>query len=262
MEESLNCLRYANRAKNIQNHAVVNVDATSQLVSDLKLKVQRLAEDLIKARTGKIGECSIPMTVIQSLAKGGDVDEGIVGSTFTPGPSVSPSPRAALSDFTSPSKAKRSLFEPSTPAQLEAQKLKAENEAYRVQVEALSNGENTSDALQKAYVVKATEYEGEIARLKKALELADDRQGRTHHIEDGASIDRQQRSESPELSRLKTQMFGSMSQSNSLDAEMEAEERSVKDLSRKYLSRSIDDGDLMEDEEDIGDHDDDGTRRQ
>ncbi|OEU20759.1 kinesin-domain-containing protein, partial [Fragilariopsis cylindrus CCMP1102] len=32
MEETLNCLRYANRAKNIQNHAVVNVDATSQIV--------------------------------------------------------------------------------------------------------------------------------------------------------------------------------------------------------------------------------------
>eukprot|EP00536_Pseudo-nitzschia_multiseries_P000493 jgi/Psemu1/178938/e_gw1.6.175.1 len=32
MDETLNCLRYANRAKNIQNHAVVNLDATSQLV--------------------------------------------------------------------------------------------------------------------------------------------------------------------------------------------------------------------------------------
>eukprot|EP00957_Ditylum_brightwellii_P051570 3910865-Ditylum_brightwellii.AAC.1 len=36
LEESLNCLRYANRAKNIQNNAVVNVDAASRLVAELR----------------------------------------------------------------------------------------------------------------------------------------------------------------------------------------------------------------------------------
>eukprot|EP00978_Attheya_sp_CCMP212_P000419 scaffold848_cov54-Attheya_sp.AAC.5 len=38
LEESLNCLRYANRAKNIQNNAVVNVDAGSRVMSELRYK--------------------------------------------------------------------------------------------------------------------------------------------------------------------------------------------------------------------------------
>ena len=48
LEESLNCLRYANRAKNIQNNAVVNVDAGSRLVSELRQQVQALATDLLR----------------------------------------------------------------------------------------------------------------------------------------------------------------------------------------------------------------------
>jgi hypothetical protein len=38
MDETLNCLRYANRVKNIQNNAIVNVDASSQLLTELKGK--------------------------------------------------------------------------------------------------------------------------------------------------------------------------------------------------------------------------------
>lgn len=38
-EESLNCLRYANRAKNIQNKATVNVDPHSKLVNALRGQV-------------------------------------------------------------------------------------------------------------------------------------------------------------------------------------------------------------------------------
>merc|ERR1719491_2228160 len=46
MEETLNCLRYANRAKNIQNNAVVNVDSGSRVVSELRAQVQALASEL------------------------------------------------------------------------------------------------------------------------------------------------------------------------------------------------------------------------
>lgn len=38
-EESLNCLRYANRTKNIQNKATVNVDPHSRLVNTLRGQV-------------------------------------------------------------------------------------------------------------------------------------------------------------------------------------------------------------------------------
>merc|ERR1712238_219958 len=73
MEESLNCLRYANRAKNIQNNAVVNVDAESKLVAELRVQVQELASDLLRERSGK--ETSGGMfsnTILQSLANGND----------------------------------------------------------------------------------------------------------------------------------------------------------------------------------------------
>ena len=73
MEESLNCLRYANRAKNIQNNAVVNVDAESRLVAELRVQVQELASDLLRERSGK--ETSGGMfsnTILQSLANGND----------------------------------------------------------------------------------------------------------------------------------------------------------------------------------------------
>ena len=54
MGESLNCLRYANRAKNIQNKAVVNVDASTRLVQDLQLQVAALASNLLTALDGKM----------------------------------------------------------------------------------------------------------------------------------------------------------------------------------------------------------------
>jgi len=40
MEETLNCLRYANRAKNIKNNAVVNVDSGSMAVVLTELRTQ------------------------------------------------------------------------------------------------------------------------------------------------------------------------------------------------------------------------------
>jgi len=52
MDESLNCLRYANRAKNIQNKAVKNVDAnTTKIVEELKTKVKTMSEEILTVRS-------------------------------------------------------------------------------------------------------------------------------------------------------------------------------------------------------------------
>ena len=51
MEESLNCLRYANRAKNIKNNAVVNLDPRSKLIADLRLKCRELTKEVLRVRT-------------------------------------------------------------------------------------------------------------------------------------------------------------------------------------------------------------------
>jgi len=92
LEESLNCLRYANRAKNIQNNAVVNVDAGSRLVSELRCTIQLLAKDLLRIRRGgdKLKSDSMTEEMLEKLANG---DGGAlissnpsipVNSTFAP----------------------------------------------------------------------------------------------------------------------------------------------------------------------------------
>lgn len=46
--ETINTLRYANRAKNIQNKAKINIDPASQVVNELKEQVVALASELLK----------------------------------------------------------------------------------------------------------------------------------------------------------------------------------------------------------------------
>ena len=50
MSESINTLRYSNRARNIQNRAVVNVDPTTKLVGELRGRVKDLAGELLRVR--------------------------------------------------------------------------------------------------------------------------------------------------------------------------------------------------------------------
>lgn len=249
MEETLNCLRYANRAKNIQNHAVVNVDATSRLVSELRGKMQLLASDLLKAHEGHFDSLSIPLEVIRSLAKGGDGESLSSQAQF---------PSTPLQLRTNTPYAKENAIP--TPlniqAELELQQIKAENEVYRLKVESVTNGEkDPTEALQKAFIARAAEYEQEIAMLRNQIS-AHTRSSyssmQQHDFEGGSTPDdgditnlaprtpnrrSTTRSESPELSRLRAQMFGSMAKSNNLDAEVEAEEKAVVDLTTKYLGR-------------------------
>ena len=260
MEETLNCLRYANRAKNIQNHAVVNLDATSQIVTNLKQKIQRLAIDLVKTRTGRVDECSFSFDVIEAMAKGIDGDEEdntrITNTQTTVFRSPSKSGTYDSSyQINSPVERKS---EYSYKVEAETQKLRTENEAYRLQVESISQGKDPSNALQKAYVTKAIEYEREISRLKNEIQANKNSVSRPVRfkeipiINESFSRKSNSRSESPELSRLKTQIFGSLAKSSTLDAEMDAEEKAVEVLSNKYLSHPTGDGDFVEKNQDDG----------
>lgn len=49
-DESLNTLRYANRAKNIQNKAVINMDAGSKMIADLRAQLKAMATELLRVR--------------------------------------------------------------------------------------------------------------------------------------------------------------------------------------------------------------------
>uniref|UniRef100_A0A448ZFH2 Kinesin motor domain-containing protein n=1 Tax=Pseudo-nitzschia multistriata TaxID=183589 RepID=A0A448ZFH2_9STRA len=216
MDETLNCLRYANRAKNIQNHAVVNLDAASLLVAELRGKIQGLARDLIKAKTGKLDECSIPMNIVESLASGGDGAGG--GKIFTK--NIQPAFSASATD---------------NESKAETQRLRAENESIRLQLHSFSEGNDPSEVLQEAYVTKVTEYEKEISRLKHEIQAKNDTKS-TLPIQP----------ESPELNRLRSQMFGSLAKSITLDAEVEAEEEAMKNLSEKFLNHPMTDGEFPE----------------
>jgi kinesin family protein 13 len=54
-EETLSTLRYADRAKRITNHAVVNEDPNARLIRELKAEVERLKNMLSKNQTANIG---------------------------------------------------------------------------------------------------------------------------------------------------------------------------------------------------------------
>jgi hypothetical protein len=253
MEETLNCLRYANRAKNIQNHAVVNVDATSRLVSELRGKMQLLAADLLRAHDGKTDDCTIPIEVVESLANGGDGEE-IIGS-----PSEQPRTATPLQ------KPLRPTGSYDNHVDQELQTVKAQSEVYRLKLQAFEKGDDPSEALQKAFVARAAEYEREIAQLKAkgsplgsqspSHSLSQPNFDKTISHEDKPYFPNlpprtpnrnvknsriRERSESPDLTRLRAQVFGSMSQSNNLDAEVEAEEKAVADLTSKYLANNAD----------------------
>lgn len=72
--ESLNALRYANRARNIQNKPVVNRDPTLVMIDDLKKLVQTLASELIEVRRRSMSaspEGSLTLTELEALLANG-----------------------------------------------------------------------------------------------------------------------------------------------------------------------------------------------
>jgi hypothetical protein len=79
-DESLNTLRYANRAKNIQNRAVINMDAGSKLIAELREQLKVMATEYLMARSyvdeGVVLDTEktiFTQEVLLALAGGGEV---------------------------------------------------------------------------------------------------------------------------------------------------------------------------------------------
>lgn len=53
--ETLNTLKYANRARNIKNKVVVNQDKTSQQISALRAEIARLQMELMEFKAVRDG---------------------------------------------------------------------------------------------------------------------------------------------------------------------------------------------------------------
>lgn len=168
MEESLSCLRYANRAKNIQNNAIVNVDETSRRIAELQDRVRSLASTLLNAIDG--GSILVPQgpwnrPELESMAGGKPTlsSSALIGS---------------LNKTTSNSQLEMEVYRlrdqlrqiQAHHEEVEEQLYvyRAQNEIFKLQL----NGVEIDTRIQD----KLASYEAEIARLKLQLKEAQHKQ--------------------------------------------------------------------------------------
>jgi len=197
-DESLNSLRYANRAKNIQNKAVVNMDAGSKLIAELRLQLKAMAKELLRVRgmvaDGVVldGENQIfTVDVLQALVAGGEVNlkvenankkskkktaAAIADAPAAAGGMPPPAPGTSSPVSTRPSTGATATTTQSTVPNATSQassagKTTVENgsAANRPQSSAASSAETgeLNDKLKKS--------KDEIKKLRRALEKSDDR---------------------------------------------------------------------------------------
>jgi Kinesin motor domain len=186
LEESLNCLRYANRAKNIQNNAVVNVDAGTRLLAELRAQVAALASELLRVRKGGDPSTLYSEQILLGLSEGSSGGISTVaaknsdsishGNTFTQEMTFQSS--SNLLDSPDEVRSANKFFEKSKLAVQQANEelltmteelftVRAEREMYRLRLETLGHAE-----IDNAFLEKAAEYEREIATLKEAIQAS------------------------------------------------------------------------------------------
>ena len=182
LEESLNCLRYANRAKNIQNNAVINLDAGSKLIAGLREQVRALAGELLITQGKCGGDDSsrlFKMSLLKSLANGGNVSKMNIAIQKRQS-SEGESDLIHVGDYKAEiaklkSVAKQLKSDLATKDE-ELFAAKAEAEYFRLQViggegEARDDDEASGEE-KTAFVNRVKEYEQEIANLRKQLRNA------------------------------------------------------------------------------------------
>lgn len=221
MEESLNCLRYANRAKNIQNNAVINVDAGSKLVGELRGQVQALATELLSAQQDNIDgekERRFSNEMLKKMASSDDTSKLNVGSdpsrangTMKHADKMSPSKLSgregrqenARNAFLEVSKAeisilKQTIKELQSELASKAEELfaaKAEVQYYRMQMNPTEMNEkeknsdlekesDDKDAPKSIFLHQVTQYERDIAKLKTELREAKANASSTIDVDD------------------------------------------------------------------------------
>lgn len=82
--ESLNAIRYANRARNIQNKPVLNLDPTSMIITEMRRQIQILAGELLQFRCNpdrglpSDDTSAIKLKELQEMAQGNKVSLAMV----------------------------------------------------------------------------------------------------------------------------------------------------------------------------------------
>jgi hypothetical protein len=220
MDETLNCLRYANRAKNIQNNAVVNVDASSQLLTELKGQVRALASDLIRAKDGDTAAGSFTREALEAMAEGeSGANSGAIPSTTTPKSVVTP---RMTSDLDVEEQLRQTEIELSRTRDLLGQSqrnhdaaeeqlyvVKAEKQLYQLQM-AVTTDDNSSrpsiGVSDKAFLAKVTDYEKEIGKLRDALQTAETKADRMALIQKELMLDGDDQTSHFSVERAKKQL--------------------------------------------------------
>lgn len=184
-EESLNTLRYANRAKNIQNKAVINMDAGSKMIAELKAQIKAMAIEMLRIRAMVadgvvIDEKGAVFTeeVLKALAGGGDVTVNLSsfngGKKQTSKTGQSASGTATVSSSTGlPSSASTTATSTAPTAASTADSTSAPAKQTRPGSRASlrsSGVKSSGDASQDLLNAQS-----EIKKLKRALEKSDDR---------------------------------------------------------------------------------------
>jgi kinesin family protein 4/21/27 len=193
MDESLNCLRYANRAKNIQNHAVVNVDASSKLVQELQTQVQVLAAEVLRVYESPDTTTTkqvFSKQELQALASGEALGSGALLSSSSSVPNKLVSATSYHHDESQKlrdlelelDRTREQLQESRSHHDTAEEQLyvsKAENELYKLQLSVISkDGSVPVLTEQQAFLESAKAYEAEIGKLRAALQEAESKANR------------------------------------------------------------------------------------
>lgn len=198
LEETLNCLRYANRAKNIQNNAIINLDAGSKLVADLRMQVQALAGELVlvQGQSGNDSSRRFALDTLKMLAKGADSTNVKIAPGFgfkrtrssdslgsqnnshgngndnDNNGNGNSADEDMIKDFKAEiaklKSANKQLKGDLTTKSEELFAAKAESEYYRLQING-EDGDPSGEEGKDVFVIRVQEYEGEIESLKKQL---------------------------------------------------------------------------------------------
>ena len=174
MGESLNCLRYANRAKNIQNKAVVNVDASTRLVQDLQLQVAALASNLLTALDGKMEDIQFSRDQLTLLVGGSNIGSTLKSSTAQgrlEHPEVSVTLKETKAELSETQRLLRQAQSYHDDAEIELHTVRAHNCLVEAKLSLLTQDQHQPNdaSIEKAFMDKAMEYEAEISKLQGAL---------------------------------------------------------------------------------------------
>ncbi len=180
-EESLNTLRYANRAKNIQNKATINMDAGSKLIAELREQLKVMATEYLYIRTlvddGVVLDTEktiFTQDVLEALAGGAEVKLNLDDPKQKP----QFKKQSSDSDFSSPSRPTTAASTATSPTGSTSPTSTSATKSSKGQsspVKGAAAGDSSGGAIGGANVKDLDNAKSEIKKLRRALEKSDDR---------------------------------------------------------------------------------------